>query len=50
MDEHDIDDHEEDTGRLCENGDGAPASIERNKRWICTDCDMRESGTGNIND
>jgi hypothetical protein len=44
------DSHEDDAGLTCANGDGAPASVERDGRWICTDCDVKESGTTDLND
>lgn len=43
-------DRDDDKGRKCANGDGASASIYRDGRWICTDCDVRESGTQDLND
>lgn len=49
MDDHDELEHH-DENRLCENNDGAAAAFERDGRWICTDCDNRESGTADLND
>lgn len=50
MTEQEMDDHEDDNGRMCANGGHAPAAIERNGVWLCNDCDMRDSGTKDIRD
>lgn len=48
MSQQDHDNHQE--GHECANGDGAMATVERDGKWICTDCDMRDSGTKDLND
>ncbi|MBV4536868.1 hypothetical protein [Pseudomonas urmiensis] len=47
-DKDELEHHDDD--RLCENDDGAIATVLRNGKWICTDCDTRGSGTSDLND